>query len=211
MSADFIYYLEEYLYSGQILLNLLLNSFSSLLGIAVYVLSSLGFYTIAKRRGISRPWVAWIPVVRFWLVGCISDQYRYVVKGQDKSKRKSLLILSIINALLSVATIVMLVVLVVNCVQVLMYDFTGDAAIRAMLVPGIVCLALSAVLFGVAIAFSVIYYMAMYDVYTSCNPEYNTLFLLLGIFFRVTEAFFVFFNKDKDKGMPPIRVEQIQG
>ena len=33
------------------------------LSVACYVLEALSLYTIAQRRGIRKPWLAWIPVV----------------------------------------------------------------------------------------------------------------------------------------------------
>ena len=33
------------------------------LSILMYVLRAIGVYSIAKRRGIKRPWMAWVPVV----------------------------------------------------------------------------------------------------------------------------------------------------
>ena len=56
---------------------------TTLIGIATYVLSALGLYTIAKRRGLNHPWLAWIPVASAWIVGSLSDQYRYVVNGEE--------------------------------------------------------------------------------------------------------------------------------
>lgn len=44
-------------------------------GILSYVLSSLSIYTIAKRRMISKPWLAWIPFANYWTIGCIADDY----------------------------------------------------------------------------------------------------------------------------------------
>ena len=61
---------------------------SMLLGIASYILSSLALYALAVRRGIDKAWLSWVPVLKVWIVGSLSDQYRYVVKGQVKSKRK---------------------------------------------------------------------------------------------------------------------------
>ena len=52
------------------------------LGITVYILYSLGIYTIAQRRGIKHPWMAWLPVANMWVLGSIADQYRYVSHGQ---------------------------------------------------------------------------------------------------------------------------------
>ena len=113
MYYDFAYFLEEYLDSGVFLLTLISNSIGSLWGIGMYVLTSLGLYTIAKRRAINKAWLAWIPVVNCWLIGCISDQYRYVVKGQVKSKRKSLLALTIVQFGLVCAFVAALTVTIV--------------------------------------------------------------------------------------------------
>ena len=60
-------------------------------------------------------------------------------------------------------------------------------------------------LVGIAIAVMAIRYVAMYDLYTSCSPQNNVLFLVLSIFFTVTEPFFLFFIRNKDEGMPPRR------
>ena len=207
MYYDFAYFVEEYLDSGVFLLNLVTNSISSLWGIAMYVLTSLGLYTIAKRRAISKAWLAWVPVINCWLVGCISDQYRYVVKGQVKSKRKSLLTLSIIQLGLALAFVAALTVTVVCGISASM-SYVGYGRIwQSIMVPAIVTLGLLLPIIGVAIAQTIIYYMAMYDLYSSCSPENNVLFLVLSIIFRVTEPFFIFFNRNSDKGMPPRRVE----
>ena len=206
MYYDFAYFLEEYLDSGVFLLNLVTNSISSLWGIAMYVLTSLGLYTIAKRRAISKAWLAWIPVVNCWLIGCISDQYRYVVKGQVKSKRKSLLTLTIVQMALVLAFVAALTVTIVCGVNVSMAVTGYSRVLESIMVPAIVTLGLLLPIIGVGIAKMVVYYMAMYDLYTSCSPENNVLFLVLSVVFRVTEPFFVFFNRNNDKGMPPRRV-----
>ena len=45
--------------------------------------------------------------------------------------------------------------------------------------------------------------MALYDVYRSMDPNNAVLYLVLSILFRPTEPFFLFFNREKDLGMPP--------
>ena len=207
MYYDFAYFLEEYLDSGVFILNLITNSVSSLWGIAMYVLTALGLYTIAKRRGISKAWLAWVPVVNCWLIGCISDQYRYVVKGEVKSRRKFLVILTIIQVGLIVAFLGAMTVTIVCGVNSSMSVMGYSRVWDSIMVPLIVTLGLLLPMAGVGIAKAIIYYMAMYDLYTSCAPENNVLFLVLSIIFRVTEPFFVFFNRNNDKGMPPRRAE----
>ena len=81
----------EYLGSGLWLILQALFGMPTLLAIASYVLTALALYTIARRRGLRNPWLAWIPVANSWLLGSLSDQYRYVVKGEHKSKRIILL------------------------------------------------------------------------------------------------------------------------
>ena len=177
------------------------------LSIAMYVLRAAGMYSIAKRRGIDHPWMAWVPVVDLWLLGCISDQYRYVVKGQNKSKRKALLILNIIMAVLYIVFLVLWVGIVVNAVTGVMSGISEEEMVNSLLTSMMGLLAMCIPLMGVAIAVMVIRYMAMYDLYTSCSPQNNVLFLVLSIFFSVTEPFFIFCNRKKDGGMPPRRAE----
>ena len=69
--------------------------------VGTYVLQALSLYSIANRRGIRRPWLSWIPVGSTWILGCISDQYQYVVKGKVRNKRKALLVLEIIQYILA--------------------------------------------------------------------------------------------------------------
>jgi hypothetical protein len=45
--------------------------------------------------------------------------------------------------------------------------------------------------------------MALYDVYRSLDPANAVLYLVLSILFSPTEPFFLFFNREKDLGMPP--------
>ena len=56
-----------------------------------------------------------------------------------------------------------------------------------------------------AVAAAVIRFIALYDVFRSLDPDNAVLFLVLSILFGITEPFFLFFNRDKDAGMPPRR------
>ena len=177
-------------------------------GIAAYVLRSLGFYTIAKRRGINHPWMSWVPVLDLWVMGCISDQYRYVVKGEVKNKRKWLLGLNIALAVLYIVFFVFFGIVMFDVITGAM-DGISEAMIMKDLMGSMVgMLAATLPMLGLAIAVTVIRYIAMYDLYTSCSPQNNVLFLVLSIFFSVTEPFFVFFIRNKDEGMPPRRQPQ---
>ena len=114
-SYDFSYVMDE----GLALLPGLLSMIpSGAISIATYILTALSLYTIATRRGLNHPWLSWVPVLNVWILGSLSDQYRYVVKGEEKSKRKVLLTLKIISAVIAVmmviAAIVSLTVFIIN-------------------------------------------------------------------------------------------------
>ena len=170
------------------------------MGVSVvsYVLSSLGSYRIAKRRGIHHAWLAWIPVGCNWLLGSISDHYQYVVKHKVTKRRRIQLILNVILMAISLAIGIFAAVAVA---------FENNAlAIALVVVAYFALLCLS-------IAIMVISYICYYDLFQSCKPENTVLFLILGVLFRVTLPFFVFACSKHDKGMPvkrtPQSVEQI--
>jgi formate hydrogenlyase subunit 3/multisubunit Na+/H+ antiporter MnhD subunit len=190
--------------------SLLGNVGSSLLGIAAYVLTSWALYTIADRRGIKNPWLSWIPVVNCWIIGSLSDQYRYVVKGEVKNKRKTLLILNIISAVVALTLVIVGLVMAVQTATSLfgISVTNGDLGLEfldtalGMVVAGF---AMAVPILALHIAIKVVRYMAMYDIYTSCTPKNNVIFLVLSIIFPITEPFFLFFTRDQDEGMPPRR------
>jgi len=190
------------------LLSGLLSSIPTvLMGIASYVLTALAIYTIARRRGLSKPWLAWVPVVNCWLLGSLSDQYRYVVRNENRTRRKWLVILKVASFALSTAVIIM-AFSIVGSVVIGGYR-TEAQLISRIMGPAISMMGLSLPLAGISIAYAVIYFIALYDVYKSLDPDNAVLFLVLSVLFRVTEPFFLFFNRDKDKGMPPRKPEPV--
>ena len=196
------YMMEE----AAMLLPLLTSAFpSTLLGIATYVLSSMALYTLATRRGIDKAWLSWVPVLNVWIIGSLSDQYRYVVKGQYKSKRKTLLILNLINAVVALILLIVAVGVTVELTTGAIYGVRGNELWNSVLGSALGATGLALTMGGISIAAAVIRYMALYDIYVSMDPANSVLFLVLSIIFNVTEAFFLFFSRNRDDGMPPRR------
>ena len=204
MSYEYSYILEEILESGA-LAGLVSGVPSMLLPIAAYVLSALGLYTVASRRGVRNPWMAWVPVLNVWLLGSLSDQYRYVVKGQEKNKRKTLLILNIVNFVLGIVVMVLLILMAVAAIRSEMGYFRSDSLMKEILRYAIALGCTGLIMMGTGFAAAIIRYMALYDVYMSMDPGNCVVFLVLSILFSITEPFFLFFNRNNDKGMPPRR------
>ena len=167
---------------------------TGLFSIAAYILTAIALYTISRRRGLANAWLAWIPVANVWLLGSLSDQYQYVVKGQDKTKRKWLLILNVLKAILLTMIVILAVVAAGSLIAGEPSEIMGLAvALLGLVLP----------LCAAAIALCVIRYMALFDIYRSVDPGNAVLYLVLSILFSPTEPFFLFFNREKDLGMPP--------
>lgn len=166
-----------------------------------YVLNAVGMYRIAKRRGIHHAWLAWIPIGSQWLLGSISDHYQYVAKKKITGRRKALLILNSILAVVSG-------VFSSAAVAMLSYAEPAPGDMSGMiLVIGVLAVAYLLVL-GLGIAATVFRYIAHYDLFQSSKPGSAVLFLVLGILFNVTLPFFVFACSNSDQGMPARRPQQ---
>lgn len=158
-----------------------------LISLAIYVFTALSLYTIAQKRGIACPWLAWIPVANLWLLGSVSDQYRYLTRGQRKHKRVVLLVLELAEAVL-LGTVIGMAVAV--------------AAVGS--VSSVIALVLLVLVLGcVALARSIVGFMALYDVYASCDPENAALYLVLSILFKFLKPIFLFISREMERGMPP--------
>jgi hypothetical protein len=55
------------------------------IAIVLYVFESIALYSIAKKRGIENPWLAWIPVGNAFLIGKIADYYDLRETGKSNN------------------------------------------------------------------------------------------------------------------------------
>lgn len=208
MYPDYSYTpMEEGIAAAGVLVIVLLMFYLLLFAFLIlnYVLQSLGMYTIAKRRGIHKPWLAWIPVGNMWILGSISDQYQYVAKGRVKNRRKTLLGLMIATYALMIPFYVAYFAMMIQMMV------TGDADGYSMVSYAAVILLLALAMMVVAIIATVFQYIALYDLFVSCDPGNAVMYLVLSIFLGVTLPFFIFACRKKDLGMPPRRpVEPVQ-
>ena len=179
------------------------------ISVASYVLQSLSFYSIAKRREIKKPWLSWIPVANVWILGSISDQYQYVVKGKTKGKRKSLLVLNILMWVVYITFFISFFTFMTQMtgLEGVAEEMITDEVWAAVASSMVGMLALGVAMIGLGIGVIVIQYMALYDLYTSCDPRNNVMYLVLGIFVSITQPIFLFICRNKDLGMPPRKPE----
>ena len=194
---------------GALLLIFAFYGFTLLGGIALYVLRALGLYTVAQRRGIRKAWLAWVPVLHLWVLGSLSDQYRYVVRYQFRSRRKWLLGLSVAGLVLGLVISCLYTAGMVSTLmglskaqnpQDLIYMFRYQPVLVA-------AAGVSAVAVAVKLLLTALQWASLYDIYASCIPEKKVLYTLLSILLPVTAPIFLFLCREKDTGMPPRKIE----
>ena len=173
----------------------LVMAVAGLVALIGYIFQSVALYSMAKSRGIANPWLAWLPIGNYWIAGSLADQYRYVVNGEVKNRRMILLVLSIAG---------MVVSSVVSSLATGSFTLTtGEVTMEQLASFGTASALLNLVTAALELATFIFWQIALYDIYTSCNPKNNVLFLVLGIIFGVTIPYFLFFNRKKELGMPP--------
>lgn len=187
-----------------IFLLIMLGVYALLFGLMIlsYVLQSLGMYTIAKRRGIRKPWLAWLPVGNMWILGSISDQYRYVAKGRLKNKRKILMGSMIVIYALVIPLYVAYFAMMIQ--GIIAENYITDITDLGFAMPYLAVIAVVFIaMLVIALIAGVIEYIALYDLYASSDPYNAVTYLVLSIFVNVTMPFFLFACRKKDLGMPP--------
>lgn len=162
--------------------------------VAVYVLQSIGLYSIAKRRGIHKPWLAWLPIGNMWILGSISDQYRYVVKGQVRNRRKVLMGLTIALLGLSVVMVAAEVLLAM-----------GGAAGSGFFAMGLLAVIFIVAFFVLTVVGVVFQYICCYDLFRSCQKDNAVVYLVLSILVSIALPVILFLCRKDDQGMPPRR------
>lgn len=177
-------------------------------GIVAYVLQSLGMYTIASRRQIRHPWMAWVPVLSTYLLGCISDQYQHVVNKRNTKRRVVLLVCMILFLVVYIGLFASTLGMIFDIMgsPELMKGYASDEQMMEMVMaPLLSILGWSFVMMIVAIVLAVFQYVALYDLYASCWPNCKVGFLLLTIFLGVATPILVFICRKKDEGMVPVQ------
>lgn len=158
-----------------------------------WILRSMSLHSIAKRRGIRHAWLAWVPVGSRWILGSVADQYQHLVQGKVTSRRKIMLILGAVSAVLYTVVYGLAFAQIFAELSML----RGEQALTAAAISSIPSL-LGTV---VGIVTLVFYHICNYDLYRSCRPNAATAFLVLGIIFAVCEPFFYLACRKKDLGM----------
>lgn len=172
---------------------LMLGMFAMMLaGIAMWVLGAYAQFQIAKRRNVPYAWLSWIPYGSHWLMAEMSDRYRKTVGGKTFHMPTIMLIAVLVN-----------LGLLVCCMPFIVLGSSLSTVFPAVSVVFIVIeIVIAALMLPASLAASVLFYIALYDVFHSCQPSNAVLYLVLSIVCYPLIYIFLFLVHKKDLGMP---------
>ena len=201
--AEFEYYLEnfdlesfgEQFFTVFAIIILSVLGFVLLFTLATYIFESIAMCTIAKRRQIKNPWLAWIPVARSWTMGAIVDEQDRRVIGKDRFFRIvnlaaiAIYFLAIISTVANVATFA--------DVMDSVYDGSDDMVFASVLgalatfYSGVMSINMIAILLG---ALRII---IIYKLFESVTDRLPILFTLLSLFIPLFYTISIFCLRKK--------------
>lgn len=180
-------------------------AYFAILGVALffnfiaYVCISFVFHSLARRRGIKHGWLSWLPIGQSWIMGSIADDYNYRSNHKVTSHGREMTWLTVALSVLGVWSMLLsfletgfaTIGMVLNLNFEVMEMLTGLIPLVALAV-GIFSLILS-------IWLLVEYYVALHDVFRSCNPKIAPVCTLCSVLlgtWAMIVCLFILFTKD---------------
>lgn len=168
-------------------------AFFGIIALVMYLLEAFGLYGMAKGSGIGKPWRGFIPFANTFLFGKIAE--RYVKKDGKKSARFGGLLLAFEILTLVLAFVTM--AFVIGMIFVLATTENETELTNSIIVPMFAMLISCFVLMGVSIAFVVIYYVALWRIFTAFDYNNATVYFVLSILFSFLGPIFLFVLRNK--------------
>lgn len=177
---------------------------SSVIGIAIYLLESISVYKMAKSAEIKNPWLAFIPVANDWVFGTLAEKYKK--KNGTKSARFGI-ILPVLEGIVFIESIALTIFTVISIKEITGYalDAVNTSAEMApeqfmSLIPVII---LYFALMAVAIAYAVVFFIALWRVYSSFDKSNATLYIVLSVIFTISVPIILFIIRNRKPEFDP--------
>lgn len=177
---------------------------SAVIGIAIYLLESISVYKMAKSAQIKNPWLAFIPVANDWVFGTLAEKYKK--KNGTKSARFGI-ILPVLEGIVLIEAIALTIFTVISIKEITGYalDAVNTSAEMApeqfmSLIPVII---LYFALMAVAFAYAVVFFIALWRVYSSFDKSNATLYIVLSVIFTISVPIILFIIRNRKPEFDP--------
>ena len=177
---------------------------SAVIGIAIYLLESISVYKMAKSAEIKNPWLAFIPVANDWVFGTLAEKYKK--KNGTKSARFGI-ILPVLEGIVLIETIALTIFTVISVKEITGYALdavnTSTEMVAEQFMSLIPVIILYFALMAVAIAYAVVFFIALWRVYYSFDKSNATLYIVLSIIFTISVPIILFIIRNRKPEFDP--------
>ena len=177
---------------------------SAVIGIAIYLLESISVYKMAKSAEIKNPWLAFIPVANDWVFGTLAEKYKK--KNGTKSARFGI-ILPVLEGIVLIEAIALTIFTVISIKEITGYALDAVNTSSEMapeqfmsLIPVII---LYFALMAVAIAYAVVFFIALWRIYASFDKANATLYIVLSVLFSISSPIILFIIRNRKPEFDP--------
>lgn len=177
---------------------------SAVIGIAIYLLESISVYKMAKSAEIKNPWLAFIPVANDWVFGTLAEKYKK--KNRTKSARFGI-ILPVLEGIVLIEAIALTIFTVISIKEITGYALDAVNTSSEMapeqfmsLIPVII---LYFALMAVAIAYAVVFFIALWRIYSSFDKSNATLYIVLSVIFTISVPIILFIIRNRKPEFDP--------
>ena len=177
---------------------------SAVIGIAIYLLESISVYKMAKSAEIKNPWLAFIPVANDWVFGTLAEKYKK--KNGTKSARFGI-ILPVLEGIVLIESIALTIFTVISVKEIMGYALdavnTSTEMVPEQFMSLIPVIILYFALMAVAIAYAVVFFIALWRVYSSFDKSNATLYIVLSIIFTISVPIILFIIRNRKPEFDP--------
>lgn len=177
---------------------------SLLIGLAIYLLESISVYKMAKSAEIKNPWLAFIPVANDWVFGTLAEKYKK--KNGTKSARFGI-ILPVLEGIVLIESIALTIFTVISVKEITGYALdavnTSTEMVPEQFMSLIPVIILYFALMAVAIAYAVVFFIALWRVYYSFDKSNATLYIVLSIIFTISVPIILFIIRNRKPEFDP--------
>ena len=167
-----------------------------LFGLITYILFSCGLHKLSNLRRLRKGWLAWLPFGRLWVLGNLSDDYRFAATRGVFTRRRLLPALALMQMLLLGAFVFCSAFTFAYFYKWFAVDYQFAMQMTACAKVAIAAFAV----FGLMLLIHKC--IALHDIYISCEPDRVAAYLVVSMLLPFTMPFLVFSCRKKEYGMP---------
>lgn len=170
------------------------------MALVLYLLKAFAVYEMSKSAQLSRPWLAFIPIVNEYAFGRLAERYQ---KRDGTRSMRFGIVLPVLGVLTQVMAYTAIAMLIVVCFKTILSNIIIDEQLTeemlltliSDILPAIGILILAGI---IATVYTVFYFIAYWRVTSIYDFANATLYTVLSIFFSFLMPIFLFIIRKRE-------------